>query len=86
MDRALRSKHSTDTVSLLFFSVVFLRTVLCVFNSHVEGHVVGVAIFVCIRDVMDSTYCQDNLSQCVNDGQVNNSPVQREEEEEGGVE
>lgn len=47
-----------------------------------EGHVVGGAIPVCICDVMDSTYCQDHLSHRVNDGQVNNSPAQREEEEE----
>lgn len=32
---------------------------------------------------MDSTYCHYNLSQRINDGQVNNSPAQREEEEEG---
>lgn len=55
---------------------------LSVSNSHVEGHVVWGAVLVRICDVMDSTYCQDDLSHRVNDGQVNNSPVQRREEEE----
>lgn len=51
-------------------------------NSHVEGHVVRGAIPVVIRDVMDGTHRQDNLAHRVNDGQVNNSPVHEEEEEE----
>lgn len=47
------------------------------FNSHVEGHVVGDAVLVCVRDVMDGADRHDDLSQRINDGQVNNSPVQR---------
>lgn len=53
------------------------------FNSHVEGHVIGGAILVVIRYVMDGAYCHDDLAQRVNDGQVNDRPVQREEEEDG---
>lgn len=49
-------------------------------NSHVEGHVVGGAILVCICDVVDCTYSHDDLSQRVHDGQVNNSSVQKGEE------
>lgn len=47
---------------------------LSVFNSHVEGHVVGDAIPVVVRDVMNGAHCQDNLTHRVNDGQVNDSP------------
>lgn len=47
-----------------------------------EVHIVRGAILVCICDVMDGTYSQHNLSNGVDNGQVNNSPVDREEEEE----
>lgn len=49
-----------------------------------EVLIVRGAILVCICDVMDGTYGQDNLSNGVDNGQVNNSPVHREEEEGGG--
>lgn len=51
-------------------------------NSHVYGHVVGRAVLVGVCDVMDGAHSHDDLSQRVDDGQVNNGPVQREEEEE----
>lgn len=50
-------------------------SILSVFNSHVEGHVVGDAIPVVVRDVMNGAHRQDNLTHRVNDGQVNDSPA-----------
>lgn len=52
---------------------------------HVEGHVVWFPISVCIGNVVDGGHRQDNLSGRVDDGQVNNGPALREEEEEGDL-
>ena len=46
-----------------------------------ECHVVGCAVLVCVCDVVYGAYSQDALSRRVNDGQVDNGPVMREEEE-----
>lgn len=65
-------------VVLLFFYCV---TALSELHSHMEVDVVRGAVSVCICDIVDSTYSHHYLSQGVYDGQVNNSPVEREEEE-----
>lgn len=72
MDRALGAKTKHHAPAYLWFSP---HTVLNMFNSHMEVHVVGGAILVCICDVVDGANSQDNLPHCVNNGQVNNSPV-----------
>lgn len=50
-----------------------------------EGHVVGSAISVGIRDVMNGAHRQDNLTHCVNDGQVYNSPARKGERIQGEI-
>lgn len=49
-------------------------------NSHVEGHVVGDAVPVVVRDVVDGAHRQDDLARRVNDGQVDDGPEQEEED------
>lgn len=72
MDSALeRHTHTGSHTSVPNGS----HPLLSVFNSHVEGHVVGGAVPVVVRDVMNGAHRQDNLTQRVNDGQVNDSPA-----------
>ena len=73
IDSALKNIHTTS-------STYVPHTLRSIVNAHVEGHVVRGAIPVFIRDVMDGTHGQDNLAHCVNNGQVNNSPANEEEE------
>lgn len=84
MDRALGAKTKHHVAAYMGTCGVSPHTVLNMFNSHMEDHVVRGAILVCICDVMDGANSQDNLPHCVNNGQVNNSPVKWEEEEGGG--
>ena len=74
-------RHS---VSACLWVFLHRTAVLSRLNSHMDGHVVGQAVLVGICDVVDGTYSHDDLSQGVNNGQVDDRPVQREEEEEGG--
>ena len=59
-------------------------------NSHVESEVVRYAIPVVISDVVDGAYCQDDLTDGVHDGQIDNCPGEereresRERDREGG--
>lgn len=72
MDSALKRHTRTGShTSVLYVS----HPLLSVFNSHVEGHVVGDAIPVGVRDVMNGANRQDNLTHRVNNGQVNDSPA-----------
>lgn len=45
-------------------------------HSHVEDHVVRGPVPVCVCDVMDSAHRHDDLPHRVNDGQVDNGPVE----------
>lgn len=76
MDRALGGGDTADThckhtpTSVSFDCASF-------FSLHVEGHVVGGAVLVSICDVMDCTDGHDDLPRRVDNGQVNNSSVQK---------
>lgn len=78
MDRALGGGNTADThrkhtATSAFDCVSF-------FGLHVEGHVVGGAVLVSICDVIYCTYGHDDLPRRVDNGQVNNGPVQKEGE------
>lgn len=74
MDSALETHTHTHWITHICV-VCLSSSILSIFNSHVEGHVVGDAIPVVVRDVMNGAHRQDNLTHRVNDGQVNDSPA-----------
>lgn len=50
-------------------------------NSHMKGHVVWYPVSVCVSDVMDSTDCHCNLTNCIDNGQVDDCPARERRKE-----